>query len=63
MRNSANPSMPDTNIHSGMKSVKESAGHAQEAAAVKHGICAPDTEKRRSWIIFLSGSLPERLWL
>ena len=48
MRNSANPSMPDTNIHSGMKSVKESAGHAQEAAAVLEArdLCAGYGKKK-----------------
>lgn len=48
MRNSANPYMPDTNIHSGMKSVKESAGHAQETAAVleAQGLCAGYGKKK-----------------
>ena len=48
MRNSANPSMPDTNIHSGMKSVKESAGHAQDAATVLEArdLCAGYGKKK-----------------
>ena len=48
MRKSANPSLPETGIKSGMKSVKESAGHAQEAAAVLEArdLCAGYGKKK-----------------